>query len=159
MDDEGETPLTRMMKSDHPLSNAVMAFVAGNGEGGPRNDPPIHGAARRVNFGELKRLLEEGTDVDELNEDGLTPLYWCCLSGSVDMAKLLINRGAEVNSVDTFTTGLSLLAIAQLMGYTELSDVLMGSGAHISRAVRCAEAGFSAASRTRFRAKTILSTV
>ncbi len=131
MDDEGETPLTRMMKSNHPLANAMMAFVTLEEEGGGQNEHPIHNAVRLKSFGKLKDLLEEDGNVDELNEDGLTPLYWCCLNGSVDMAKLLINRGAEVNTVDTTTTGLSLLEISQLMGYTELSDLFLASGAHI----------------------------
>jgi len=131
MDDLGETPLMRMMKSDHPSSNALMAFVTGGDDEDSRNDPPIHEAARLKKFGDLKQLLEEGVDVNELNEDGLTPLYWCCVSGSIDMAKLLINRGAEVNLVDTSMTGLSLLETAQMMEYTELADLLMASGARI----------------------------
>jgi ankyrin repeat protein len=131
MDEEGETPLTRMMESNHPLANAMMAFVTLDEEEGGQNESPVHDAVRHKSFGKLKDLLEEDADVDELNEDGLTPLYWCCLNGSVDMAKLLINRGAEVNTVDTTTTGLSLHDISQLMGYTELSYLFLASGAHI----------------------------
>jgi ankyrin repeat protein len=121
----------RMMKSDHPASNALMAFVTRADEAAPRNAPPIHEASRLKKFGDLKRLLEEGADVNELNENSLTPLYWCCVSGSVEMAKLLINRGTDVDLVDTNMTGLSQLETVQMMDYTELAELLLANGAHI----------------------------
>ena len=49
------------------------------------------------NLDEIRRLLDFGCDVNELEkEHGTTPLFAACVTGQVEAARLLLNRGADV---------------------------------------------------------------
>jgi ankyrin repeat protein len=45
-------------------------------------------------------LIDSGADVDARTEDGRTPLHWAALNKSLDMARLLIERGANTDGID-----------------------------------------------------------
>jgi hypothetical protein len=62
---------------------------------------PIHSAANMGNFDVVQKLIEWDADVDAVDEDGWTPLYWASRGlrfkdGSV--LRLLLERGADVNA-------------------------------------------------------------
>lgn len=62
------------------------------------DDTPLFRAAAIGDNDEVERLIDEGVDVDELEESGQTPLM--AASGiHIDTAGLLIGLGAEVNAV------------------------------------------------------------
>lgn len=46
-------------------------------------------------------LIESGASIDHKDDDGLTPLQSACERGCVDAAKVLIEKGADVNSLDS----------------------------------------------------------
>jgi ankyrin repeat protein len=43
-------------------------------------------------------LLDKGAEVDRATDDGTTPLFAACEKGHVDAARLLLERGAVVDS-------------------------------------------------------------
>ncbi len=50
--------------------------------------------------GELKKaeeLIEAGANVNEGNCHGFTPLHFACVTDQLSVAKLLVERGAEIN--------------------------------------------------------------
>ena len=59
-------------------------------------------AARKGDAAIVKKLLDEGVDVNTKYRYGATALSYACDRGHLDVAKLLIDRGADVNVKDTF---------------------------------------------------------
>jgi ankyrin repeat protein len=60
----------------------------------------VHEAAALGRTERLRELLDEHPDlVDELGDDGFHPLGLACFFGHVDAARLLLERGADVNAL------------------------------------------------------------
>ena len=49
-----------------------------------------------------KVLIQNGAEVNAVNEDKRTPLHWAALNGHVDVAKVLIQNGADMNAFTGF---------------------------------------------------------
>lgn len=69
-----------------------------------------------------------GTHIE--NEEGWTPLFWACAHGRVEVAALLLDRGAPVDGRDGF--GHSALYWASLCGETAVCALLLQRGADAS---------------------------
>lgn len=48
----------------------------------------------------MESLLDDGCDVDDANESGLTALHFACLENNIEVVKMLLRKGATVNVVD-----------------------------------------------------------
>ena len=48
----------------------------------------------------IQKFLKAGADVNERDDDGCTPLIYAAQSGDLALIKILVERGATVNSVD-----------------------------------------------------------
>jgi ankyrin repeat protein len=69
-------------------------------------------------------------DVNQADEDGKTPLLQAVFRGRTDVAKALIDAGADVNHIydeDWFT----ILYVAVLKGYLEIVKMLVEAGADL----------------------------
>ncbi|XP_070772467.1 protein phosphatase 1 regulatory subunit 12C [Enoplosus armatus] len=79
-----------------------------------------------------------GEDVVEIincsNADGITALHQACIDGSMEMVSFLLERGANVNQVDS--EGWTPLHVAASCGYPDIADFLLQRGASLS-AVNC----------------------
>ena len=60
-----------------------------------QDDLPLVAAVERQDFAEVERLLNEGADIDAETDNGFTPLSVAILIESLDMCKLLLDRGAS----------------------------------------------------------------
>ena len=49
---------------------------------------------------EVKKLIDAGADVNVVNVDGETALYWASYKGRSEIVKMLIEAGADVNVVN-----------------------------------------------------------
>jgi hypothetical protein len=91
-------------------------------------------AARKGDAAAVKRLLDEGVGVNTKFRYEATALSYACDRGHLDVVKLLLERGAEVNVEDTFYHATPLTwAVNPAMGrkpqHAEIVGLLLKRGA------------------------------
>ena len=59
--------------------------------------PTLVVAARRGDTAEVRRLVAEGEDVNQVNESGHTALMWASYDNHLDIATVLLEHGADLN--------------------------------------------------------------
>lgn len=86
---------------------------------------PEHALIEAAKAGEgerLERLLNEGADVHEQDEQGWTALNWAAGRGDVESVRLLLDNGADVTL--TGRDGRTPLMIAKAANRSEVGEVL-----------------------------------
>jgi ankyrin repeat protein len=79
----------------------------------------------------LKKHIEKlnGASVDVLDEAGMAPIHWACLSGQLNCVRILLDAGSNV---DLLNSGLnSPLLIASSFGYRDIIFLLLDNLADI----------------------------
>ena len=122
----GETPVTRALKCGHSATATLIMKVIEPPD--PSLDTPFHDAARNSRVADVKAALEQGTDIDAVDGYGLTALHWSAINGCIDLAKLLINRGANINPREQNITNMTPYALAKWLGYEEVAGLLEDRG-------------------------------
>ena len=91
---------------------------------------PLHAAVKENNLVEVKRLVNEGADVNQKNSRGTNALFWAVVDKrNHEMAVFLIENGAEVNNFDL---PISPLELAANNNDIELIKLLIDKGATVS---------------------------
>ena len=72
----------------------------------------------------VKKLIEEGADVNTLNRWGNPPLTMAVLKGNLELIKFLLSRGADINLKNP--KGFSPLDFAKKSGNNLIIDLLQG---------------------------------
>ena len=85
-------------------------------------------AARKGDVAKVKSMLDGGVDVNTRSQYGATALSFACDRGNLDLVKLLIERGADVNAADTFYNATPLTWAAD-KGFVEIVRLLLDKGA------------------------------
>lgn len=114
----GMSHTVQRMVSDDPVNPEPVTEV----------DQLLHEATREGDLRKARELLEQGAAVDRPNEQGLTPLHWSALNGRTDLAELLLDHGADINAREKYTGKLTPMAMALLMGYDELVELMAARG-------------------------------
>jgi ankyrin repeat protein len=78
-------------------------------------------------------LLDAGAQVDETDDDGITALSWAAIANRLEMARLLVRRGADVNHVDKKRMTPLLYAASVDFRDSDMIDLLIKSGARTAR--------------------------
>ncbi|EAX86796.1 hypothetical protein TVAG_147380 [Trichomonas vaginalis G3] len=91
----------------------------------------IHKAASKNNIEIVKLLINNGVNVNEMNENGETPLHSAISANCFEVAEFLIKNGADVNKVNN--SGNSPLQIAK--GNAKMVDLLIRNGAKEEKVV------------------------
>jgi ankyrin repeat protein len=133
-----------------PLYNAsalILAAFSGNAEilerlrkAGDRLDSrmffvgmfPASPALEIVGMDRVKvmaALLDGGANANETDDDGISLLGWAAIANRLDMARLLIHRGADVNHVDKKGMTPLLYAASIDFGDPSMINLLLKSGA------------------------------
>ena len=91
-------------------------------------------AARKGDATTVKKLLDEGVDVNTKYRYGATALSYACDRGHLEVVKVLLERGADVNVEDTFYRATPLSwAASPAMGrkpqHAEIVGLLLAHGA------------------------------
>jgi len=91
-------------------------------------------AARKGDAAAVKKLLDEGVDVNTKFRYGATAIFYACDHGHVEVVKVLLDKGADLNLKDTFY-GFTPLALAlgpaqkKKPEHTEIVKLLIAKGA------------------------------
>ena len=94
----------------------------------------LSAAARRGDAAAVKKLLDEGVDPNTKFRYGVTALTYACDHGHLEVVKVLVERGADLNVKDTFYGSTPLgLAITPAQKkrpeHTEIAKLLIAKGA------------------------------
>jgi ankyrin repeat protein len=89
----------------------------------------IFTAIENNNIKAVKSLLLAGLDVTRDNY-GYTALHYACWYNCVEVAKLLLTAGADINTRDSY--GHTALDLACLYNCVEIAKLLISSGANIN---------------------------
>ena len=91
----------------------------------------LWGAARTGDLDGIKRYLSEGAEINELSpETNISALSWATMMGEMEAAKLLIERGADLNVRQE--DGGTPLHIAIALGRAEIAELLIKKGADVA---------------------------
>ena len=87
---------------------------------------PLADAVLAGDWATAEKLLADGYDVNERNEQGQTPLHHVAASGSKEMVQFLIDHGGDVDALDHYRY--TPLHRAVLEGSPEAVEALLGAG-------------------------------
>ncbi len=90
----------------------------------------LHDAAGDGDIEQVKKLLAQGADPNELARFVGTPLHLVSISGQVEVASALIEAGADVDA--TTQTGVTPLQRAASKGQEAVAKLLIGEGADVN---------------------------
>ena len=103
------------------------AAIIGSNAFANNHYPPLHLAAMNGNIAEIKRLIDDGADVNAKTEYGQTPLHFAAVNGHTETALALIKAGADINAKQK--DGWTPLHFAARQGHTETALALIKAGA------------------------------
>lgn len=93
-----------------------------------RSPSSMFEAINRGDDGAVRWLLAIGADPNKASYDGLTPLELAVARGRTEIARMLIGRGAQVNTAEGVT---SALHRATLLGRADEIELLLAHGANL----------------------------
>ena len=87
-------------------------------------------AVKKGEVAGVKKLLEEGLDVNARDEFAETPLHWAARIGDVRMAELLIKYGGDINARNNAEN--TPLHVAVAYGNLDMAEFLINHGGDIN---------------------------
>ena len=92
-----------------------------------KSDMLLVAAARTSDVAEVRRLIEQGVDVNQAEPDGATALHWASHQNDPEIVKLLLDAGAAVAVVNRY--GVQPLSLAAENGNAVILELLLEAGA------------------------------
>ncbi|XP_016347198.1 ankyrin-2-like isoform X10 [Sinocyclocheilus anshuiensis] len=140
--EDGFTPLAIALQQSH---NQVVSLLLEHDTKGKVRLPALHIAARKDDTKSAALLLQNDHNADvqskmmvnrttENGKSGFTPLHIAAHYGNVNVATLLLNRGAAVDF--TARNGITPLHVASKRGNTNMIALLLDRGAQIDTKTR-----------------------
>ena len=94
------------------------------------NSSPLHSAAENGDLYVMKKLLEDGADINCTDPRKWTPLHYASVNGHLDIVRSLIQHGADINCLSDYNeTPLHLAIENKKLGVVRL---LLERGAEVS---------------------------
>ena len=90
-------------------------------------------AAFSGDLSEVKRLLDNGANVNARRQDGITALMGASLEGYPEIVELLLSKNPEVDAKAYFfghTSGVTACDLASQKGYKDIVKLLVRAGAY-----------------------------
>jgi ankyrin repeat protein len=84
-------------------------------------------AAMQRKTEEVRRLVQDGADVNLGQADGATALHWAAYHGNADLAELLLEAGADVSAANR--NGSTPMWLAANQGHARMIETLLEGGA------------------------------
>src|SRR6266567_508293 len=91
-------------------------------------DTPLIAAAKAGKVAAVTKLLASGIAVDAPDAENLTPLNWAAYNGHLPVVKLLVERGAKIDT-QTNKSGWTPLMNASAQGFPKVAAFLIEHGA------------------------------
>ena len=95
-----------------------------------QSSSPLVSESDRGDFETVKRLLEQGADVNQKDENLQCALYRATCRGHFQIAKLLLQYQAQVNSTNGLHNNSALMAACDT-GHITIARLLLGCGANV----------------------------
>lgn len=99
-----------------------------------RPDPtpltPLMRAARKGALPEVFELVVDGVEIDTKDDRGWTALSYACYQGHYEIARQLLDSGAEVDPQESYSSWDSPLSLAAGHGHFDLVRLLIAHGAN-----------------------------
>lgn len=99
--------------------------------------PEIQRVCLAAEFGAAKKLTElidAGADVDEADQVGKTALWIACRNGEYELARILMERGADINrSTESLGISIFLTACGSTDAHVEIVRMLLARGADVNQ--------------------------
>ncbi len=111
----------------------VVAAGACGGESRPQAslDRELIAASRAGDAAKVRSLLDDGARVDARDEGGATALVAAAYGNHVEVARLLVAAGADVNAKDDTEQSAFLIATSEVGDDTRLLELTLGNGADV----------------------------
>lgn len=93
-------------------------------------DSPVADAAMLQDIDRITELVQQGTDVNTAQGDGMTALHWAAENGSRPIADILIVAGANLQAA-TRIGGYTPLHLASRNGAADVVDALIEAGSDV----------------------------
>ena len=103
-------------------------------------------AVGKLDRATVRTLLHEHVDVNAAQVDGMTALHWAAYLDDFEIAKLLIEAGANAKAANRY--GVPPLSLACLNGSTAIVELLLNAGADPNATLRGGETVLMTAART-----------
>ncbi|WP_419860357.1 ankyrin repeat domain-containing protein [Candidatus Palauibacter sp.] len=110
------------------LKAPAVALLAVFLSGALLTDSPVADAAMTGDLASVRALLSDGADVNAPQGDGMTALHWAARAANTDLARLLLEAGAEVDAA-TRIGAYTPLHLASEVGGSEVVGLLLEAGA------------------------------
>src|SRR5262245_15627828 len=105
------------------VASAALAAAAPD-----RREEALFDAARDGDVAAVARLLDSGVPVDARSRYGATALFFACDKQHVDVVRILLERGADVNATDTFYKATAFEFVV-LRGGRDIARLMIEKGA------------------------------
>jgi ankyrin repeat protein len=89
----------------------------------------LHRASQSGQIDEVRRLVEQGSDVNAFDELGMTPLHYAAEREQFDVVTFLLTHGANVNAIHEPTIGRPPLAHIAPTCSLRMAHMLLERGA------------------------------
>lgn len=109
------------------LATLLAVWAASAAAAAPLTDD-LFRAVRAGDAAAVKALLDQGVPVDAKARYDRTPLSFAADRGNVEIVRMLLEKGADVNAKDTFYGGTALTWAAD-KGHTDIVRLLLAKGA------------------------------
>ncbi|XP_071116130.1 ankyrin repeat family A protein 2-like isoform X2 [Haliotis cracherodii] len=90
----------------------------------------IHQMAAQGELVMLQQEIQEGSDINKLDEQGLTALHWACANGQMPTMEFLVQSGADINLSGNH--GENALLLSSCYGYKEIVKYLLQLGMDVN---------------------------
>ena len=100
---------------------------------GPKGRTRLMYAARKGNVARVRFLLDRGARMEVVDSDGFNVLMIASFVGSLEVARLLMVKGANVSAA-RINDGMTALMLASEQGHLEIAKLLVERGANVNAA-------------------------
>ncbi|MEZ5290015.1 MAG: ankyrin repeat domain-containing protein [Vicinamibacterales bacterium] len=104
------------------------AIVALTAALGAQTAAPVADAAMNGDRTAVRTLLQQGSDVNAAQGDGMTALHWAAMKGDAELAQMLVYAGANVKATTRLGANTPLIVAAR-NGRPDVVKVLLEAGA------------------------------